>query len=103
MNLRNDLFAFRKLLGCAQLVKLALGSVVDDKIRFVCGIEFLPVLFFADRTILLDNGIGFAVIVHCFQHCLFVRHFGSGSVIAAACFPCFRTGCINSGAQLIRG
>ena len=59
MNLRNDLFAFRKLLGCAQLVKLALGSAVDDKIRFMRGIEFLPVLFFADRTILLDNGICF--------------------------------------------
>ena len=59
MNLLGDLFAFRKLLGCAQLVKLALGSAVDDKIRFMRGIEFLPVLFFADRTILLDNGICF--------------------------------------------
>ena len=103
MNFRNDLFAFRKLLRCAQLVKLALGSVVDDKIRFMRGIELLLVLFLADHAILLDNGIGVAVIVHCFQHCLFVRHLGSGCVIAAACFPCFRTGCINSGDQLIRG
>ena len=59
LNLRNDLFAFRKLLRCAQLVKLTLGSVVDDKIRFMRGIKLLPVLLFADRTILLDNGIGF--------------------------------------------
>ena len=56
----------------------------------------------AEKTTLgADNGIGVAVIVHCFQHCLFVRHFGSGSVIAAACFPCFRTGCIHGGAQLV--
>ena len=48
--------AFRKLLGCAQLVKLALGSVVSDKIRFMRGIEFLLVLFLADHAILLDNG-----------------------------------------------
>ena len=101
LNLCNDLLALRKLLGSAQLIKLTLGSVVDDKICFMCGIEFLLVLFLADHAILLDNGIGVAVIVHCFQHCLFVRHLGSGSVIAAACFPCFRTGCINSGEQLV--
>ena len=59
LNFRNDILALRKLLRCAQLVKLALGSVVDDKIRFMRSIEFLPVLFFADRTILLDNGICF--------------------------------------------
>ena len=67
------------------------------------GIEFLLVLFLADRTILLDDGIGIAVIVHRFQHCLFVRYLGSGSVIAAAGFPRFRTGCIHGSAQLIRG
>lgn len=61
LNFCNDILALRKLLGCAQLVKLALGSVVDDKIRFMRGIEFLLVLFLADRTILLDNGIGVAV------------------------------------------
>ena len=44
LNFCNDLFAFRKLLRRAQLVKLALGSVVDDKIRFMRGIEFLLVL-----------------------------------------------------------
>ena len=103
MNLRNDLFAFRKLLGCAQLVKLALGSIVDDKIRFMRGIEFLLVLFLADHAILLDNGIGVAVIVHRFQHGLFARHLGSGSVIAAAGFPRFRTGSIHGGVQLVRG
>ena len=65
LNFCNDILALRKLLGCAQLVKLALGSVVDDKIRFMRGIELLLVLFLA---ILLDNGIGVAVIVHCFQH-----------------------------------
>ena len=57
LNLRNNLLALWKLLGCAQFVKLALGSVVDDKIRFTRGIELLPVLFLTDRTILLDNGI----------------------------------------------
>lgn len=31
LNLRNDILALRKLLRCAQFVKLALGSVVDDK------------------------------------------------------------------------
>mgnify|MGYP004584510909 CR=1 FL=1 len=59
LNFRNDILALRKLLRCAQLVKLALGSVVDDKIRFMRGMEFLLVLFLADRTILLDNGICF--------------------------------------------
>ena len=59
LNFRNDILALWKLLRCAQLVKLTLGSVVDDKIRFMRGIELLPVLFFADRTILLDNGICF--------------------------------------------
>ena len=103
LNLRNDLPALRKLLGCAQLVKLALGSVVDDKIRFMRGVELLLVLLLADRTILLDNGIGFAVIVHRFQHRLFVCHLRSGSVVTAACFPCFCTGGIHGGAQLIRG
>ena len=34
LDLRNDILAFRKLFESAQLVKLALGSVVDDKIRF---------------------------------------------------------------------
>ena len=57
LNFRNDILALRKLLWCAQLVKLTLSSVVDDKIRFVCGIKLLLVLLFADRTILLDNGI----------------------------------------------
>ena len=52
LNLRNDLPALRKLLGCAKLVKLALGSVVDDKIRFMCSVELLLVLLLADRTIL---------------------------------------------------
>ena len=103
LNFCNDLLALRKLLRCAQLVKLTLGSVVDDKIRFMRGIEFLLVFLLAYRTILLDNGIGLAVIVHRFQHCLFVRRPGSGSVVAAACFPCFRTGSIHGGAQLIRG
>ena len=103
LNLCNDLLALRKLLGCAQLIKLTLGSVVDDKIRFVGGIELLPVLLFADRTILLDDGIGVAVIVHRFQHCLFIRHLGSGSIVAAAGFPRFHTGSIHGGAQLIRG
>ena len=103
LNFSNDLLALRKLLRCAQLVKLALGSVVDDKIRFMRGIEFLLVLFLADRTILLDNGIGLAVIVHRFQHRFFVRYLGSSSVIAAACFPCFCTGGIHGGTQLIRG
>ena len=59
LNFRNDILALRKLLRCAQLVELTLGSVIDDKIRFMRGIELLPVLFFADRTILLDNGICF--------------------------------------------
>ena len=103
LNLCNDLLALRKLLGCAQLVKLALGSIIDDKIRFMRGIEFLLILLFADRTILLDNGIGVAVIVHRFQHCLFIRHLGSGSIIAAAGFPRFRTGSIHGGVQLVRG
>ena len=102
LNLRNDILALRKLLRCAQFVKLALGSVVDDKIRFMRGIELLLVFFFADHAILLDNGIGVAVIVHRFQHCLFICHLGSGSVIAAAGIPCFRTGSIHGGAQLIR-
>lgn len=31
LNLCNDLLALRKLLGSAQLIKLTLGSVVDDK------------------------------------------------------------------------
>ena len=44
LNFCNDLLALRKLLGCAYLVKLALGSVVDDKIRFMGGREFLLVL-----------------------------------------------------------
>lgn len=61
LNFCNDILALRKLLRCAQLVKLALSSVVDDKIRFVGGIEFLLVLFLADHAILLDNGIGVAV------------------------------------------
>ena len=59
LNFRNDILALRKLLRCAQLVELTLGSVVDDKIRFMRGMEFLPVLLFADRTILLDDGICF--------------------------------------------
>lgn len=94
LNFCNDLLALRKLFGYAQLVKLALGSVVDDKIRFMRGMEFLLVLLFSDRTILLDDGIGVAVIVHRFQHCLFICHLGSGSVIATAGIPCFRTGSI---------
>ena len=49
LNFRNDILALRKLLRCAQLVKLTLGSVVDDKIRFMRGVEFLLVLFLADR------------------------------------------------------
>ena len=49
LNFRNDILALRKLLGCAQLIKLTLGSVVDDKIRFMRGIELLLVLFLADR------------------------------------------------------
>ena len=32
LNFCNDILALRKLLGCAQLVNLTLGSVVDDKI-----------------------------------------------------------------------
>ena len=60
LNFRNDILALRKLLWCAQLVKLTLSSVVDNKIRFMRGIKLLPVLLFADRTILLDNGIGLA-------------------------------------------
>lgn len=32
LNLCNDPLALRKLLGSAQLIKLTLGSVVDDKI-----------------------------------------------------------------------
>ena len=103
LNLRNDILALRKLLGSAQLIKLTLGSVVDDKICFMCGIELLLVLLLADRTILLNDGIGVAVIVHRFQHCLFIRHLGSGSIVAAAGFPRFRTGSIHGGAQLIRG
>ena len=53
LNFRNDILALRKLLWCAQLVKLTLSSVVDNKIRFMRGIEFLLVLFLADRTICL--------------------------------------------------
>ena len=102
LNFCNDLPALRKLLGCAQLVKLTFGSVVDDKIRFMRGMEFLLVLLFADRTLLLDNGIGVAVIVHRFQHCLFICHPGSGSVIAFSRVPRFRTGSIHGGAQLVR-
>lgn len=56
LNLRNDILALRKLLGSAQLIKLTLGSVVDDKICFMCGIELLLVLFLADRTIPLMTG-----------------------------------------------
>ena len=41
LNFCNNLLALRKLLRCAQLVKLTLGRVVNDKIRFMCGIEFL--------------------------------------------------------------
>ena len=51
LNFCNDFLALRKLLRCAQLVKLTLGRVVNDKIRFMRGIEFLPVLFFADRIL----------------------------------------------------
>ena len=70
MNFRNDLFALRKLLRCVQLVKLTLGSVVDDKIRFMRGVEFLLVLFLADRTILLDDGIGFNAPRFCVPSCV---------------------------------
>ena len=52
LNLCNDLFTLRKLLGCAQLVKLALGSVVDDEIRLMRGIEFLSVLFLLKISVL---------------------------------------------------
>ena len=67
------------------------------------GVKLLLVLFLADRAILLDNGVGLAVIVHRLQQRLFIRHFGCGSVIAAASFPRFRTGSIHGGVQLIRG
>lgn len=43
LNFRNDILALRKLLRCAQLVELTLGSVVDDKIRFMRGTELLLV------------------------------------------------------------
>jgi len=61
LNFRNDILALRKLLRCAQLVKLTLGSVVDDKIRFMRGVEFLLVLFLADRTVLLATKISRSV------------------------------------------
>ena len=51
LNFRNDILALRKLLRCAQLVELTLGSVVDDKIRFMRRIELLLVFFFADHAI----------------------------------------------------
>ena len=70
LNLCNDLLTLRKLFGCAQPVKLTLGSVVDDKIRFMRGTEFLLVLFLADRTILLDDGIGFNAPRFCVPSCV---------------------------------
>lgn len=101
LNLCNDLLALRKLLGSAQLIKLTLGSVVDDKICFMCGIEFLLVLFLADHAILLDNGIGVAVIGPLLPALPFCpspwqRQRHSGCVL-----PVLPHRCINSGEQLV--
>ena len=63
LNLCNDFFTLRKLLGCAQLVKLALGSFVDDKICFVGSVELFLVLLPADAAVLFDRVLFCSVIV----------------------------------------